>query len=285
MTRRSIRKLKCGKISARPEHEDQSSAEGPDFSNLALPPIELPLMSKIVYRTLDFFEAFASRKGPLSLTDLMNILNIPLSSCHDVVRALEDRGYLYEIRPRGGYYPTARLFAVAKAIVDNDPIAQRAEPILQAICDEFKVSSWLGKAKETQVTYLVVCASTDPLSYNVSVGGKSRSLYATSSGKALLASFSIEEQKRILAGINLTPLTPATITSRTALLKDLQLGQERGWFINREESVEDALAISIRFEWSGSTYTITVAGSVKRMDRQLPKIVKAVKAAAATLKS
>ena len=89
-------------------------------------------MSKIVYRTLDFFEAFASRKGPLSLTDLMNILNIPLSSCHDVVRALEDRGYLYEIRPRGGYYPTARLFAVAKAIVDNDPIAQRAEPILQS---------------------------------------------------------------------------------------------------------------------------------------------------------
>ena len=83
-------------------------------------------MSKIVYRTLDFFEAFAARKAPLSLTDLVNILDVPLSSCHDVVRALEERGYLYEVRPRGGYYPTARLFQIAKAIVDNDPIAVQA---------------------------------------------------------------------------------------------------------------------------------------------------------------
>ena len=240
-------------------------------------------MSKIVYRTLDVFEAFAARKTPLSLTELMNILDVPLSSCHDVVHALENRGYLYEVRPRGGYYPTARLFAIAKTIVDNDPIAQRAEPILQAICNEYKVSAWLGKAKGAQVTYLVVCSSSDPLSYKVAVGDKSRSLYATSSGKAVLASLPLDEQKKILAGIDLLPLTAATLTTRTALLKDLQLSEERGWFMNREESVEDALAVSARFEWSGSIYTITAAGSVKRVDRQLPKIVKAVQAAARML--
>jgi DNA-binding IclR family transcriptional regulator len=240
-------------------------------------------MSKIVYRTLDVFEAFASRKSPLSLTELMNILQVPLSSCHDVVHALEDRGYLSEVRPRGGYYPTARLFAIAKAIVDNDPFVQRAEPILQAICDDYKVSAWLGKARGTQVTYLVVCTASDPLSYKVTVGDKSRSLYATSSGKAVLAGFSPDRQKAILADIELKPLTPATITSKAALLKDLQLSEDRGWFMNREESVEDALAISTRFEWRGSTYTITVAGSVKRVERQLPKLVKAAKAAAKAL--
>ena len=240
-------------------------------------------MSKIVYRTLDFFEAFASRKTPLSLTDLVNILDVPLSSCHDVVQALEKRGYLYEVRPRGGYYPTARLFDIAKVIVDNDPIVQRAEPVLQAICDEFKVSAWLGKAKHAQVTYLVVCTSSDPLSYKVTVGSTSRSLYATSSGKAVLASFPIAEQKAILAGITLAPMTRSTITSKAELLKDLQLGETRGWFENREESVEDALAISTRFDWSGSMYVITVAGSLTRVDRQLSEVVKAAKAAATTL--
>ncbi|WP_421956469.1 IclR family transcriptional regulator [Polaromonas sp.] len=240
-------------------------------------------MSKIVYRTLDFFEAFASRKTPLSLTDLVNILDVPLSSCHDVVQALEKRGYLYEVRPRGGYYPTARLFDIAKAIVENDPIVQRAEPVLQSICDEFKVSAWLGKAKHTTVTYLVVCTSTDPLSYNVTVGSTSRSLYATSSGKAVLASLPVDEQKKILSDLTLTPMTRSTITSKAELLKDLQAGEKRGWFSNREESVEDALAISTRFEWSGSTYVITVAGSLTRVDRQLAKIVKAATAAAGVL--
>jgi DNA-binding IclR family transcriptional regulator len=237
-------------------------------------------MSKIVYRTLDFFEAFASRKAPLSLTDLMHILNVPLSSCHDVVHALEERGYLYEVRPRGGYYPTARLFDIAKAIVENDPIGQRAESVLQVICNDFKVSAWLGKVKGLQVTYLVVCSSSDPLRYSVTVGANTRSLYATSSGKALLASLTAEELKKVLANLKLTPMTPATITSKTELLENLREGEKRGWFINREESVEDALAISTRFQWSGSTYIITVAGSLKRVDRQLSKIVKAAQAAA-----
>jgi DNA-binding IclR family transcriptional regulator len=119
----------------------------------------------------------------------------------------------------------------------------------------------------------------------VTVGSTTRSLYATSSGKALLASFPVDQQKKILAGMTLTPMTPATITSKTELLKNLREGEERGWFINREESVEDALGISTRFEWSGSSYIITVAGSLKRMDRQLQKVVKAAQMAAKALRS
>lgn len=242
-------------------------------------------MSKIVYRTLDFFETFAARKAPLSLTDLTNILDVPLSSCHDVVRALEERGYLYEVRPRGGYYPTARMFEIARTIVENDPITMRAEPILQAICDKYKVSAWLGKARGLQVTYLVVCNSTDPLNYKVSVGGTTRSLYATSSGKALLASLPTAERNATVAQLSLSPLTPATITSKSRLLKDLEEGEARGWFLNREESVEDALAMSVRFVWSGSIYTITAAGSLKRMERQLDAVAKTIVSAADTLKS
>jgi IclR family acetate operon transcriptional repressor len=130
-----------------------------------------------------------------------------------------------------------------------------------------------------------VCSSSDPLRYSVTVGANTRSLYATSSGKALLASLPADELKQVLAALTLTPMTPATITSKAELQKNLREGEQRGWFINREESVEDALAISTRFEWSGSTYIITVAGSLKRVDRQLKKIVTAAKAAADTLRT
>lgn len=230
-------------------------------------------MSKIVYRTLDFFELFAAQKRPLSLTELTKLLDVPLSSCHDVVRALEQRGYLYEVKARMGYYPTAKLFEVAKVLVDNDPVSQRAEPILQALSSALNASVSLGKAKDAQLTYLVVCAPDDPLRFSVTVGSTARNLYATSAGKAVLGSFPLARQKAILAETVLTPLTPHTITSKAVLLKDLELSEKRGWYENREESVEDALTVSTRFTWNGSTYVITVAGTLNRMERQFDHVV------------
>jgi DNA-binding IclR family transcriptional regulator len=240
-------------------------------------------MSKIVYRTIDFFEAFAREKRPLSLSELVKVLDIPLSSCHDVVQALEKRGYLYEVKPRAGYYPTVRLLDLARVIVEHDPVTLRAEPVLERLAHELNASISIAKAKGTQLTYLLVSMPTDPLRFAVAAGTNARNLYATSAGKALLASFSTKAQKEILAGIKLVPMTPATITSKTVLLRDLKQGEARGWFLNREESVEDALTISTRFMWSGSIYVITAAGTLRRMERQLDAAVAALMSAARQL--
>ena len=240
-------------------------------------------MSKIVNRTMDLFETFAAERKPLSLTALMKALDIPLSSCHDVVQALEGRGYLYEVKPRLGYYPTSRLFNLGRTIVENDPVVQRAEPVLQRLATALNASVSLAKATGKDLTYLLVCAPPDPLQFMVTVGSKVRNLYATSAGKALLAGFASKERKAMLARMTLTPLTPSTIRSRKTLLKDLIEGERRGWFMNREESVEDALTISTRLVWNGATYVVTAAGTLKRMERQLEGAVKALRAAAASL--
>jgi DNA-binding IclR family transcriptional regulator len=60
-------------------------------------------MSKIVARTLDFLEVFAAHKRPLSAFEIARLLDIPASSCHDVLQALLERGYLFELTNRGGY--------------------------------------------------------------------------------------------------------------------------------------------------------------------------------------
>lgn len=240
-------------------------------------------MSKIVNRTLDFFELFAEQKSPLSLTELMRALDIPMSSCHDVVRALEARGYLYEVKARGGYYPTARLYEVAKAIMENDPVTLRAEPILAELSQRLSASVSLGKAKGTQLTYLLAVASPTPLRFHVKVGDNVRNLYATSAGKAVLASFPPAERKKIVSELTLTPLTPATITSKTALLKDVEEGDKRGWFINREESVEDALTLSVRFTWNDAIYVLTASSTLRLMERQLEEAAAALQEAAQTL--
>jgi DNA-binding IclR family transcriptional regulator len=240
-------------------------------------------MSKIVFRTLDVFESFARHKRALSLTELMKFLDIPISSCHDVVQALVVRGYLYEVKPRGGFYPTARMHELAKVIVDNDPVTERAEPVLQELCLALSASVSLAKARDKQLTYLVVCNPPNPLRFSVTVGDAVRNLYATSAGKALLGSFSPEEQASYLAGIQMTPMTPYTTTSRRKLLAELKASEQRGWYVNREETFEDALTVSTRFTWNGAVYVVTAAGTLTRMDRQLDQAVALLKATASKL--
>jgi DNA-binding IclR family transcriptional regulator len=237
-------------------------------------------MSKIVNRTLEVFEIFAEQKRPLLLTDLVKLLDIPLSSCHDVVRALEERGYLYEVRHRGGYYPTARLLHLARAIVEHDPVALRAGPVLEQLSQQLQASASLARAKGAQLTYLAVSLPSDPLRFTVSVGDSVRNLYATSAGKAYLGSLPEGERERLVRSLEMTPLTHATMRSHDALLQDLRDSEARGWFVNREESVEDALTLSARLTWSGAVYIVTVAGTLKRMERQVEAAAAAVVAAA-----
>src|SRR5450631_1063590 len=103
-------------------------------------------MSKIVERTLDFLELFAEEKRTLSLSDISRLLKIPVSSCHDVLQTLQDRGYIYELAPRAGYYPTRRLFDLGGMIADHDPVTQRADILLRAMRDSLDESVMLAKA-------------------------------------------------------------------------------------------------------------------------------------------
>jgi DNA-binding IclR family transcriptional regulator len=233
-------------------------------------------MSKIVDRTLDFIELFAAERRPLSLSDISRLLKIPFSSCHDVLKALQARGYLYEIGPRAGFYPTVRLFELAKVISDNDPILLRAEILLRKMRGAIDESVSLAKAGENGATYLIVLEPSHPLRFMVEAGTEVRSLHATSAGKAYLGSLSPEDFEAYLKHAKLAPLTAKTIRSRAALRADIELSRKRGYYLNLEESVEDATTVSAGFRWNGADYFVTIAGPTSRMKPKLEQAARLV---------
>jgi DNA-binding IclR family transcriptional regulator len=228
-------------------------------------------MSKIVERTLDFLELFADQKKPLSLSEIARLLEIPASSCHDVLQAMLDRGYIYEITPRGGYYPTQRMFEVARTIAEHDPVVHRAELLLRSMRDALDESVLLSKVSDLQATYLLAFEPSHPLRYLARAGDNVRSLHATSAGKALLASMNELALAGFLKSATLPRLTPRTITSKAALRAELAEGNARGWFLNREESQEGVTTLSARFNWVSSMYIVTIAGPTMRMEPKLEK--------------
>ena len=82
---------------------------------------------------LDLFEIYARERSPLTLTALSQALGIPKSSTFNIIETLVSRGFLYETKPRGGYYPTQRLLALARSTRDGDPLTARLHYQLQAL--------------------------------------------------------------------------------------------------------------------------------------------------------
>jgi DNA-binding IclR family transcriptional regulator len=242
----------------------------PDPINSAASPRE-DEMSKIVDRTLDFIELFARERKPLSLSEISRLLGIPFSSCHDVLQALNARGYVYEIGPRAGFYPTTLLLNLATSIAQHDPIVERAEIALKKLRDDVDESVSLAVAADMKATYLLVFEPSHPLRFLVEVGSEVRSLHATSAGKAFLGSLPPEKFDEYLKGAKLAPLTSKSITAKTKLRADIEAACRRGWFLNRGESVEDATTLSSFFHWNGSTYIVTIAGPEARVEPKLQR--------------
>ena len=226
-------------------------------------------MSKNVDRTLDFLELFGKEKRPLSLSDIARLLKIPISSCHDVIQAMQSRGYIYEIAPRAGYYPTLRLHALGKEIGNNDPVLLRSEILLRSLRDSLDESVLLSKVSGLDAKYLLVFEPTHPLRMLVKVGDSIRSIYGTSAGKALLGSLDDRALDAFLRSAKLVPLTKKTIKSATALRRDIDLSKKRGWYLNREESLNGVTTISASFKWNTSVYIATIAGPSTRLDQKL----------------
>jgi DNA-binding IclR family transcriptional regulator len=231
-------------------------------------------MSKIVDRTLDMLELFAKQKQPLTLSDIAMLLKIPVSSCHDVVKAMQNRGYLYEIAPRSGYYPTLRLHELGTEVRDNDPILLRTEVLLRSLRDTLDESVLLSKVDGLNAVYLLVFEPSHPLRILVRVGDNIRSIHGTSAGKALLAMLDDRAFTAFLKQHKLKPLTKQTIKTAVTLQREVELGKKRGWHVNRGESLTGVTTISVPFIWNTSVYIVTIAGPSSRLDHKLETAAK-----------
>ena len=76
---------------------------------------------------LEILEYFAKRLRPATAAEMAEDLGWPRSSTFKLVATLASKGYLYEPRGRGGYYPSPRWLVLAEAVT-------RAEPLPDRVC-------------------------------------------------------------------------------------------------------------------------------------------------------
>ncbi|MGH8816714.1 MAG: IclR family transcriptional regulator [Achromobacter pestifer] len=238
---------------------------------------------KLVARTLDLIELFAQTRRPMSLTELAQGLGAPMSSCLALVRTMVARGYLYEVRRRGGYYPTARLQALSAQIQSGDPWLEPVRPHLAALRDAPNETVMLGKIQDGAVVFLDVVESTQPVHYAARPGAR-RPLHTSAVAKAILARLGPAERDNALAEADYARYTDRTLVTRDALRAELEQVAEQGWAANVGESVGDLTGLAVALDLGGEWYALCMAGPTPRVWEQREQNLRHLLAAAEAIR-
>lgn len=228
-------------------------------------------------RVLDLIEAFSKRRRPMTISALAKAMDLPASSCHGLVKTLEDRGYVVNLRDQGGYYFTKRLEQHAMRIAGFNPLPSWVLPELEAVRDQADETALLAKFSGSSAVYVEVLECEQSVRYIAQVGDL-RPLYASAAGKALLGAMDADERKATLDRIPLVERNPNTIVTREALELDLDQSGERGWFMTRGEFLPGVTAVSAPLRLGDELYAIVVAGPSGRMEMRLDVHVRLVTA-------
>jgi DNA-binding IclR family transcriptional regulator len=226
------------------------------------------------------FEVFAREKRELLNSDVARFLNMPESSCSDLLHTLYEAGYLMRTPRTRRFYPTSRLFVTASEITKNDPLYMAAVEAIELLTEKTGETTFAGRLDEGASKVVATQEGRHPLRYVLQVGERI-ALHASALGKALMGGLPAAEMSRQLRLKPLRKLTPATVTDLPLLEQQIAEQRERGWYSVDEEGNEGVTAYALSGLVGNDPLAISIAGPTERMQRNREDYLAALQQVAA----
>lgn len=238
--------------------------------------------TQAISRTLAVLSLFRESDRDLGISDIAKQLSLSVSTVHRIVRALVDDDYLSQDEP-SERYTLGRSAVLLGHAADRRLGLDRAKAVIKRLCDDSGESVNLGVRDDAEMVVVVSAESKQLLRFSQAPGNR-LPVHATGMGKATLShgTRSIDDE---VAGLDkpLRRLTKNTITSATALRKELQLIHRRGYSIDDQEAIEGVrcVAVPILSPEGALLAAMAVQGPAVRMtDARLKRAVPSLRTAA-----
>ncbi|MFB6308331.1 MAG: IclR family transcriptional regulator [Haloarculaceae archaeon] len=211
------------------------------------------------------------------VSELSDVLDMPVSTIHDHLQTLEAEEYL--INEDGTYRVGARFLELGEQARSRMKVYEVAQPEIDELAantgehanlmiEEHGLGVFLYRARGENAVHLDTHA------------GMRVPLQTTSLGKAIMAYRPREEVEAILDEHGLPAITDRTITDRTELFEELEAVRERGFALDDEERIEGmrCVAAPITDSDDRAIAAVSVSGPKSRMvdDRyrkEIPEMV------------
>ncbi|MEJ8858776.1 IclR family transcriptional regulator [Variovorax robiniae] len=235
----------------------------------------MPSIIPAVGRTMAAFEAFAREKRDLSNKDMARLLDLPDSSCLDLLHTLHSLGYLLRTPKSLRYYPTGRWYEMARQVNENDPMRRMAQEAVDVLAEKANETSFFGLLDQSGAKVVATQSTRLPLRLIVEIGERA-SLHGTALGKALLGALPQDQLEEWMQRIDLEPLASRTITSKRKFQKDVEAARERGWYETVDEGAEHVSALAVSGWIAGQPAAITLAGPTERIAKNHKSILRSL---------
>jgi IclR family acetate operon transcriptional repressor len=238
--------------------------------------------TQAISRTLAVLNLFCESDGDLGISDIARHLSLSVSTVHRIVRALVDDGFLSQDVDSERY--TLGRSAVLLGHAANRRLGlDRAKVVIERLRDESGESVNVGVRDGREMVVVLSVESKQLLRISQAPGNR-LPVHATSMGKATLShgARSIEEEVAGL-GMPLPRLTKNTITSMTALTKELNVIRRRGYSVDDQEAIEGVRCVGVPIisPEGDLLAAMAVQGPAVRMtDAQLKRAVPMLRTAA-----
>jgi IclR family acetate operon transcriptional repressor len=188
---------------------------------------------KSANRALDILEYVADATEPPTFSRLLSDLGVPRSSLFHLLNNLLTRGYLEQERSGGRYRLGQRIEKLA-ARLQGPSLAAAVLPHLRSLSNALNETSgfniWTGDSVEAIATAM----GHQALAFTMKVGERAP-LYAISSGKIVLSRMSRVEFDAYLDRIEMQPITPRTLLSKSTLRRETGAARKDGFAYSHEE--------------------------------------------------
>ena len=188
-------------------------------------------------KLLRLMEVLSEQDEPIRLHDLAKEADLNISTTLRFIMTLQNTGYVAQDPSTDRYYMTYKIVRLANSILSRMNICRICEPFLKQLVNISGESANLTIEQDMQVVYILVINNPSYISMVQQPKriGNIAPMHCTGTGKLMLLNYSEKELDHLISVRGLQQYTQNTITSKEALLKELDQIRAQGFALDNEE--------------------------------------------------
>lgn len=203
----------------------------------------------------------------LAVRESAALLGVAPSTAHRLLVTMQQKGFVVQDPESRRYAPGPVLLAVALSSLQRIDVGRVVRPHLSALAAETRETASLAVPEGANIRFIDSVEGPEVVRVT-SRAGVAVPAYASAAGKVLLAAVSREEVLRLHPSPRLPRRAPRSITSRAALLRELDRVRRAGYASSNEESAPGlgAVAVGIRDVRGRTIAALAVSVPSERLD-------------------
>jgi len=237
-----------------------------------------------VGKALKIIEILAQSADPMRLMDIAMLVEMPPSTALRMIATLIDYGYIAQSKDSQKYFLTMKFAQIGSSVASKFSIRDIVHPYLAELSRSFGEASCMAIDDGMAALYVDVVDGPDGMLKIMQHIGKRSPLHCSGVGKCLLLNYNEAMIDDFIDKMGLPIFTANTISSKSALLEELEKVRLKGYALDNEECEIGArcIACAVKNHAGEIIAAISISGPVNRMTMEyVEKISMPLKDAAA----